>query len=87
MKMLHGINVEDAVEEAKDMILLDMHQGVVPNDVDNFGDLHDHVDANEYLLSVTSDLMDDGKLDEACDVGNEISDRLSVWLQERAAKN
>ncbi len=43
------LSVPQIVSRAKDWIIADMIEGRVPLSVDSFSDLHDHVDANEYL--------------------------------------
>ena len=41
--------IEHAIERSKVEILEDMSNGIVPTTVSSFSELHDYVDANEYL--------------------------------------
>lgn len=52
------------VEEAWTEIVIDARSGLIPADVEGFGDLHDWCDANEYLVHVTTDLFDICDIDE-----------------------
>lgn len=49
------------------MVADDIANGTVPADVDSFGELHDHVDANDYVAQAREDLG----LAELCDWDDE----------------
>ncbi len=69
--------IDRIVEAAKVEIRRDIASGRVPGSVLTFGELHDHVDANQY-----GGLCDPGR---AADIGHEaaaiVQDRLDDWLQ------
>lgn len=87
-----------AIELSKAQILRDMADGVVPSTVDNFGDLHNHVDANTYgmLCDIPQEVADlifpRGVLDDPdtygsagmMDAGNDIQSAVGRWLAERS---
>lgn len=78
----------EIVARAKQEILADIAQGVVPETVDTFGDLHSYVDANYY-----GGLCDEGPTTDFFDFVSEptpadpharvnhIQDLLDSWLQ------
>ncbi len=65
------------LETVKASILEDMNSGVVPTTVRTFSDLHDYVDANEYLLA------DDGSMLAPLDECNAILPLVDEWLASR----
>jgi len=64
-----------AVEIAQKMIVQDVKDGDVPHmsKLENFVELHDYVDANEYLLGTTFDF--------SIEEYNQISDTLDRWIR------
>ena len=60
------------IEKGKQEILRDIAAGLVPNDVNDFQDLHDYVDANEYG-GIDLGVM---TIEEA----NRVQDGLHYWL-------
>lgn len=40
--------INESVEIAKAEITFDINEGIIPEDVTSFGELHDYVDANTY---------------------------------------
>lgn len=78
-----GPTVEAAVALGKSQILADIASGTVPSSIDNFGDLHDYVDANMYGGLGECEYEWETE-DGFCDYGNALQDALNAWLQERA---
>ena len=58
------------VERMKEEILRDVIDGIVPEGVQSFSELHDYVDANMYGIE-----------DEDVDVINEAQDKVDDWIQ------
>lgn len=91
------ISVAATVERMKAEILADMEEGIVPEDVASFSDLHDHVDANEYGGFCDDKFSDaaikhfggrdanEGMPDAFIDFMNDCQDAVGEWLQQRAA--
>lgn len=74
--MTYGPATLAAIARAKEEILADMERGVVPSTVDDFGELHDFVDANEY-----GGLCEDGHgLDEQA--VEDVQDEVHRWLAD-----
>ena len=65
-------------ENAKTQICEDMIDNVIPVAVKSFSELHDYVDANEYLLA-DGEQFDIANVDEF----NKLSDSLDKWLKTR----
>jgi hypothetical protein len=71
--------IEQAVEAAKEEILEDISNGIVPVNVRSFETLHDYVDANEYLMNLDDRGMEwDDWIEEA----NQVTAKLDVWLRD-----
>ena len=68
---------EEIVARARQEILDDIRQGVVPATVTSFSDLHAYVDANEYGGVV--DLVDQLPVE----VLDEIQNAIDAWLKSR----
>jgi hypothetical protein len=66
----------DRINLAMDQIKSDMKSGKVPESIDNFGDLHNYVDANYY----GGFLEDDYTQTETLKFENEIQLELNYWL-------
>ncbi len=68
----------ERIEKVKALILEDMKAGLIPPTVRSFSELHDHVDANEYLLEVWPDWdpADD------CVAENALMDAITAWLAQ-----
>jgi hypothetical protein len=70
---------ERAVNQAKDDILDDISKGLVPANVKTFEDLHDHVDANEYLTH--DDLINTMGWDDFITFANKVTVELDLWIR------
>jgi hypothetical protein len=57
----------------------DMRAGTIPRDVGTFSGLHDHVDANQYLIDSLPDAG--GDLDLSNAVADEVDRRLTAEAQ------
>lgn len=68
-----------SVKTAKQEIALDIRRGRVPATVRDFGELHDHVDANEY--GGMELLFNLAGSDLATDILNAAQDRVDEWLR------
>lgn len=67
------------IELGKQEILKDIKEGIVPNDVKSFSELHDYVDANYY-----GGFFDDNyEFSEDFKYENYIQGRLDEWLKTR----
>lgn len=64
----------------------DIRQGVVPADVDSFSALHDHVDANMYLIDTLAEAEIDLGPDVEIALANAISDDIDAVLRGRAER-
>jgi hypothetical protein len=71
------MNRVEILERVKASILEDLDNGEVPASVVAFADLHDYVDANEYLLA------DDGSLLGTLDDCNAVLPLVDAWLASR----
>lgn len=49
------MNAREYADAALRMILEDVRHGLVPDDAASFSELHDYVDANEYVIGVPVD--------------------------------
>lgn len=68
--------IAQAAEQVKAEILQDIATGIMPFDVADFSDLHDHVDANEY-----GGFCDpDGRADWETDDWIEVQEIVHQWL-------
>ena len=75
-----------AFERAKREILDDIDRGIVPQRIDNFSELHDHVDANGYGGLFEIDIPGDDDIDDrdrVSDFCNNLQNRLDEWLRTR----
>ena len=70
--------LEGYVKEVKRLITVDLDNGTMPKDVKTFSELHDHVDANEYLIQGMPD-YDWGP--DTFDFANRVSDIVDTWLR------
>ncbi len=77
--------IQDRIEAAKKAILEDINDGTVPTTVKSFSELHDYVDANEYLTPEDTDLPNIAEMgaDILSAIGNEVSDAIDEWLKSR----
>lgn len=73
-------HIEDAIESGIEQILEDIDAGYIPDTVSSFSELHEYVDANEYLEPAQL-----GSWEEHLDDCNVVSERLDAWLRERHA--
>ena len=82
-RMIGALNLEKTIMRMKYEILHDISNGKVPADVINFGDLHDHVDANEYGGFCEDDnrIVDGLPADQQVDVLNHCQDVIDFWLK------
>lgn len=83
------LTAEQYGAEVTEAVLADMRAGRVPDDgtVQTFADLHDHVDANEYLIAVHERhglpvLTEDGSGDYV-DLDNAACAFVTAWLDRR----
>ena len=68
------------------MIDADIAIGVLPTGVATFGELHDHVDANEYLQEVGVPFgTDPGAGTDGCEAVNAVAAEVERQLAARAA--
>ena len=88
--------IEHAIERSKAEILEDIAQGVVPDTVSSFSELHDYVDANEYgglceegtWWSLADDATDkelaenDGIFLRHFDQSAAVQDAVDAWLKD-----
>jgi hypothetical protein len=63
------------VDNAKTLILDDISAGMIPSTVASFSELHDYVDANEYLID------DSLTFDELVEVAEAASEILDKWIK------
>ncbi len=85
IRLLTDNDLRDAaIARAKAGILEDMVSGAVPWDVATFSDLHDHVDANEYLIPCAGVEIDVAWLETE---GNAICEAVNKWLSYRRGVN
>ena len=91
--------IEHAIERSKSEILKDIADGIVPDTVCRFYQLHDYVDANEYGGLCESGswwMLPDDVPDEILELTNEglqiihteqsnaVQNAVDAWLKERA---
>jgi hypothetical protein len=69
------------IKMMKKEIRRDMADGVVPTSVRSFEELHDYVDANEYLPISREDYDDD---EAFCFAANGLIEAVHVWLSKGA---
>jgi hypothetical protein len=72
------------------MITEDMTAGVIPDTARSFAELHDHVDANEYVISALDgyqprgdDLSEVMFSDAETAMANAVTDAVDAWLRSR----
>lgn len=67
---------------------VDIKAETVPSTVRTFAELHDYVDANEYLISVfeAAEVELDSADQDQADLMNEAMELVSVWLNVRFRK-
>jgi hypothetical protein len=70
----------DYAETIKREILADVRSGLIPITVTTFEELHDHVDANDYLATAGVPVPAD--VDGALDLTNDVTDIVHEWLQD-----
>ncbi|MBC7845532.1 MAG: hypothetical protein H7Y10_03470 [Flavobacterium sp.] len=76
-------NFETVLAQAKKEILSDIKEGIVPNTVTSFSDLHDFVDANYY-----GGFCDENyKASKDFEFENEIQTKLDEWIKSEEFKN
>ena len=73
----------ERLEQAKEEILYDVREGIVPQSVGSFGELHSYVDANEYGIN---DPDDDIEFNESEEPGgyiyelNALQNAVDAWI-------
>ena len=88
---------------AKQEIIADMEQGIVPRSVKSFAELHDYVDANMYFsdadrVDTLSELLCEKEgwkgekegwepVQQYCDLWNEVMERVDDWLKAHDFEN
>jgi hypothetical protein len=87
-----NFTVKEIIEAAKDQILDDISEGIVPETVKSFEELHEYVDANEYGLSIPTSpyagvivVFDD--VEEMIEVMGEVQGTLDAWIKNNFANN
>lgn len=63
----------------------DVKAGVLPSGIDSFAQLHDFVDANEYILTAleAAEVEFDPSSEAQADLTNAAMDKVSTWLRNR----
>lgn len=76
--------ITEAIRLTKDEIVEDVVAGVVPADVETFGDLHGHVDANTYggLCDESGPWADTFSDDEGVAAANEVQTAVDTWIKD-----
>lgn len=66
-------------------IKLDMENNWIPRSVKSFAELHNHTDANEYLLTALErqNIVHDPASDSQAALVNRVMDIVNVWLGAR----
>mgnify|MGYP003680105196 CR=1 FL=1 len=82
-RMIGAFNLYKTILRMKMEIIEDIDKGKVPADVMHFGDLHDHVDANEYggFCEDGNRVIDGLPSDQRCDVLNYCQGAIDGWLK------
>lgn len=75
------VTVFTAVDRAKQEILRDIKDGRVPADVKSFGDLHDHVDANEYGGLCEAPWFVEGREPSILSTADLVQEDVDKWLK------
>ena len=76
-------NFETILDKAKKEILSDIKEGIVPDTVTSFSDLHDFVDANCY-----GGFCDENyETSKNLEFENEIQTKLDEWIKSEEFKN
>lgn len=74
--------LSETVVRVQREIEADMAEGRVPSTVDNFGDLHSYVDANEYGGLCEPEVIGVFEtFDALVDFANEVQDSVDEWLR------
>lgn len=82
----------DIIEAAKDQILEDISNGIVPETVKSFEELHEYVDANEYGLSIPTSpyagiVVVFDTHEELIEVMTKVQETLDKWIKNNYANN
>lgn len=82
----------DIIEAAKDQILDDISNGLVPETVKSFEELHEYVDANEYGLSIPTSpyagiVVVFDNYEEMIEVMSDVQKTLDKWIKNNYANN
>jgi hypothetical protein len=85
-------DVQRYAARVQDMITSDIADGTVPASVRSFSELHDHVDANMYVITALDGYQprgDEGSevitSDAETDMANAVMDAVDAWLRTRGA--
>jgi hypothetical protein len=82
-----GVALAVAVRIGKSQILADIELGEVPDTIESFADLHDHVDANRYGDAFEwpdrpeGTEVEDAYLEAHAKFWNTVQDRLDGWIK------
>jgi hypothetical protein len=85
-------DIQRYAASVQSMIMEDMTAGVIPDTARSFSELHDHVDANEYVIMALDGYQPRG--DEGSEVitsdaetamANAVMDAVDTWLRTRDA--
>ena len=71
--------VIEIFSHVKEFMVNDAVKGVLPLDLKNFSEAHDHVDANEYLITCGT-FDDSGEEDVPRELYNQVIDLLDKWI-------
>lgn len=75
----------NTVDEIKRLIKVDVKAGIIPQTVKSYSELHDYVDANEYLGELDYPISEDDRdneiaLSEWTDKANARMDIVNDWI-------
>lgn len=78
------LTVSRLAEAVVSLVDEDIEAGEVPEDVESFGELHEYVDANEYLLQVVGMEPDSGESWNPFPLSEAVSAEVSEVLRKRS---
>ena len=79
------MTLEKRVNRVKELNNEDIKVGTVPETVKTFSELHDCVDANEYLIAAIPDrpvIAADDSDDSFINLANQLADIVDYWLKD-----
>lgn len=69
------------LKQAKEMMITDGVNHVLPLSLKSFSEAHDHVDANDYLLAA-GEFDDSAEEHIPCELYNQVSHMLDMWIKQ-----